>query len=152
MIKTHLTTDDAKKIIELGRRLHDESKFKSEPYDELKCWGLLESTVVRPDKRFIAYNEDFTGFIIVGIQESYFSEVKHAVDYGLFIVPEARGGSLVVRLVNEATKWAFLQGAKDLTIFHNTGIQTDKAPKLFNKLGFDMNGYIFTKDLQTCAD
>lgn len=128
-----------------------ESQFKDEPFNDEKCWALLESTLTHPTLRFIAYDSEFRGFILMQMTEHYFSDVKKASDFALFIVPEARGGSLVVRLIDAATEWSRENGAKDITIYHNTGINTDKAPQLFNKLGFDMDGYIFKKDIQCAA-
>lgn len=146
-LQTVLTNESAKRIMELGKSLHGESQFNAEDFDDVKCWALLESTLTHPTKRFIAFDAEYRGFILMGINDHYFSNVKHAEDFCLFIVPEFRGGSLVVRLLNAAEKWAKENGARDITIHHNTGINTAKAPTLFNKLGYDMGGYIFTKDL-----
>jgi GNAT superfamily N-acetyltransferase len=147
MIKTQLTREDALRIMELGRALHAESRFKDEPFDDEKCWAVLDSTVRHPDKRFIAYDSEFRGFIIMSMNEEFFNHVKWAADLSLYVAPEFRGSSLVIRLLDSAEKWAKENGARDITIFHNTGIDTDKAPKLFNKLGFHMKGYIFAKEL-----
>lgn len=146
-ILTQLTREDGLKIMEMGKKLHQESQFRDEPFDQEKVWNLFGSTISNPTRRFIAYDSEFRGFILMGINEQYFTNVKHAADFCLFIVPEHRGGSLVIRLIDEATKWAQENGAKDITIRHNTGIKTDSAPRLFNKLGFDLDGYIFKKEI-----
>lgn len=148
MIKTVLDREAALKYIEVGRRLHGESQFRDEPYDEAKIMALFEATLVSPSTHYIAYDSEYRGMIIMGINEHYFSRVKWAADYCLFIVPEARGGSLVVRLIEAASNWAYSQGASWIRIDHNTGISPEKAPTLFNKLGFDLAGYIFTKELK----
>jgi GNAT superfamily N-acetyltransferase len=148
MIKTELTRDDALQILELGRQLHKESRFKDEPFDEDKCWSVLDSTLRYPDKRFIAFDSDYHGFIIMTMNEEFFNHVKWSADLSLYVAPEHRGSSLVVRLLDAAEQWSKQNGARDMTIFHNTGIETDKAPKLFNKLGFDMKGYIFSKEIK----
>lgn len=147
MIKTNLTREDALVILELGKRLHQESHFSDEPYDNERCWAVLDSTVRFPTKRFIAYDDQFRGFIIMGINEHYFSGAKRSEDFALYIAPEHRGGSLVLRLVHAAEDWSRANGAASMTIYHNTGIQTDKAPQLFEKLGYNLDGYIFTKEL-----
>lgn len=147
MIKTLLTREDALVIMELGKKLHQESQFRDEPFDQQKVWDLFGTTISNPTRRFIAYDDAFRGFILMGINEQYFTDVKHAADFCLFIVPEHRGGSLVVRLIDAATEWATANGAKDITIRHNTGIKTEGAPRLFNKLGFDLDGYIFKKEI-----
>lgn len=148
MIKTNLTLEDASIILKLGAELHQESQFRDEPFNQGKCIALLESTITNPERRFIAFDSEYRGFILMGINEHFFSDVKIAADFSLFIVPEARGGSLVVRLIDAATEWATANGAKDITIRHNTGIKTESALRLFKKLGFDLDGYIFTKEIE----
>jgi GNAT superfamily N-acetyltransferase len=148
MILTKLTREDALVILDMGKTFHGESQFAHEPFNAEKCWGLLDSTVTHPTRRFIAYDSEFKGFIIMGINEHFFSSAKKAEDFCLYIDPEFRGGRLVLRLLEAAEKWCKENGAIDMTINHNTGINTERAPQLFNKLGFDMKGYIFTKELE----
>ena len=148
MIKTELNREDALVILEMGQQFHKESQFADEPFNADKCWALLDSTVIHPDRRFIAYDSEFKGFIIMGINEHFFSPVKKAEDFCLYIAPEHRGGRLVLKLLDAAKKWCKDNGAIDMTIYHNTGINMERAPELFNKLGFDMKGYIFTKELE----
>lgn len=146
-ILTKLTREAALQVLDIGEVFAKETCFANEGYDRDRVWSLLEATVTVPDKRFIAYDSELRGFIIMGISEHYFSGVKKAADFCLYIKPEHRGGSLVVRLLQAAQNWAYANGAKDITIYHSTGINTEKAPRLFNKLGFNMEGYIFTKGL-----
>lgn len=148
MIQTHLTREAALKIIELGKQLHSESHFNHEPFNPERCWQILDGTLSHPEKLFIAYDDQFRGFVLMTMNEHYFSGIKRASDLALYIDPKHRGGFLVVRLLKEVNKWAKGNGAQDVTIFHNTGIDTEKAPQLFKKLGFDMKGYIFTKEIK----
>jgi GNAT superfamily N-acetyltransferase len=148
MIKTILTREDAERIMELGRQLHQESRFAHQPYDELRCWQALDNTLASPDRHFIAFDSEYRGFILMTMTQEFFSGTKWSGDRCLYIAPEYRGGSLVVRLLNAAYNWSKENGAEEMVILHNTGINTDKAPKLFNKLGFDMKGYIFVKEIQ----
>jgi GNAT superfamily N-acetyltransferase len=148
MIKTVLTRDDALNIMALGRRLHQESRFSNLPYNEERCWMVLQNTLEHPDKYFIAFDEEYHGFILMVMTEEFFSGTKWSGDRCLYVAPEHRGGSLVVRLLDEAYKWSKEHGAEEMVILHNTGINTDTAPKLFNKLGFDMKGYIFVREIQ----
>lgn len=148
MIKTKLTKESAEKIIELGRKLHAESHFNDQPYDVNRCWSLLEATIKLPEKYFIAFDEDFRGFIIMQIQQHYFSGCKWASDFCLYILPEHRNGLLAPKLIKEAESWAERNGATEMTIFHNTGINTEKATSFFNKFGYKTKGYIFTKEFK----
>jgi GNAT superfamily N-acetyltransferase len=146
MIKTQLSRNDALEILELGRQLHQESQFKDSPYDDRRCWGVLEATLRFPEKFFIAYDDGYNGFILMQIQEHYWSGHKWAVDFGLYVVPEKRGTPLAYRLVQAAERWAKANDAKEMTIYHNTGIDTDKAVQFFNKVGYRTAGHILTKE------
>jgi ribosomal protein S18 acetylase RimI-like enzyme len=143
MIKTQLTREDAFKILEMGREFHKESRFKDEAFDVEKIWSVLDRTVIMPEKYFIAYDSEFKGFILMHMGTEFFNSVIRASDLCLYIAPEHRGGALVIKLIQEARKWAKDNGAYDMTIYHNTGIAPDKAIRLFERLGFTLNGYIF---------
>lgn len=154
MLLTELTPVYADQIIRLGKQLHTESRFKDEPFDEVRCRKILINTLAFPNRVFCAFNvvdDTVTSFALLGIQEHFFSGVLLASDYGVYVAPEYRGSGQFIRLVKASEQWAQDCGAKSLTIYHNTGIQTDKAPVLFNKLGFSMNGYIFSKEIEECV-
>lgn len=148
MIKTTLTPDDALKMMELGQALHQESHFREEPFDKSRVWDLFGSTLSYPSQRFIAFDSQYRGFILLGISEHFFSGKKIASDYCFYVKPEHRGSTIAWRLLLEARKWAAENKAVSLTIYHNTGIEIDKAQRLFTKLGFDMKGYIFTQEFE----
>lgn len=147
MIKTTLTREDALQILELGKMIHQESRFRDEPYSEDKCWRALNGTLEFPDSVFIAYDDQFNGFILIRMGTEFFNEIKRASDMALYVKPEHRGSSLFVKLIFAAEKWAKENGAVDLTINHNTGIDVDKAAGSFIKLGFTEHGRIFSKEL-----
>lgn len=154
MILTELTPEYARQVLALGKDLWQESRFNTEPFDEQRVWNLLENTLKRPSKFFIAFNvvdEKITGFILMGMMEHYFSGKLLASDYCVYIAPEHRGGRLIIRLIEAAENWCREYNAMSMTIYHNTGINTDKSQTLFNKLGFDMKGYIFSKEIEQCV-
>ena len=147
MIKTQLTREDALQILEVGRALHAESKYKDQPYDAERCWAVLDATVRFPERYFIAYDEEFRGFILMHMAPHFFNGYKEASDLSLFVAPEHRNGLLAPKLIKAAEQWAQEYGAHEMTIYHNTGINTEKAEGFFNKSGYKTAGYIFTKEL-----
>lgn len=151
MILTKLDRESAYKILELGKMLHTESHFSDQPYDVERCKSILEATLKSPDKAFIAFDEDFRGFIIMGMNHHYFSGFKYTADLALYIVPEYRNGLLAPRLIKAAEEWSKEHGAIEMTIFHHTGINTESAQPFFNRLGYKTKGYIFTKEFEPCA-
>ncbi len=133
-------------LINLGKELHQESKYKNTPYNEDRCWKLVWNTQQNPDF-FLAYDEDFRGFIVVQKTTHYFSGEIWVADLAFYVKPEFRGSNVASELVQAAEKWAKGVGAKEFTIFHNTGINIEKAQRFFHHQGFQTAGYIFTKEL-----
>ncbi len=148
MIKTQLTKEDALEVLKLGKALHKESRYQSSPFNDDKVLHLFGLTLRYPEKFFMAFDDEYKGFILMSIQEDYFSDTKYAADFCLYIKPEYRGSLLVKRLVGSAEKWAKEHGAYEVRLGHTTGIKTDTAPRLFNKLGYEPTGYLFKKGIQ----
>ena len=147
MIKTQVTLEDAFKIVEVGKTFLEEGRFKNHEYNPNGVLRILEATVTNPDKAFCAFDDQYRGLILMGISQHYFSTYKWATDFAFFVLPEYRGSTLAVRLLREAEKWAKANGASELTILHNTGINTDTATRFFNGVGYETNGHIFSKEL-----
>jgi GNAT superfamily N-acetyltransferase len=146
-ILTNLTRSDAHRIMDLGKQLHEESKFHTQSFNVEKCWAILEATVLNPSQYFIAYDEEFKGFIIMKMTEHYFSGNKWSADLALYVKPEYRGSHLSSELIKAAREWSKANGAEEMTIYHNTGIKTEKAERFFNQQGLKTAGYIFTEEL-----
>jgi GNAT superfamily N-acetyltransferase len=147
MIKTKLTFEDAQKVVEMGETFMKEGRFKDHEYNPEGVMNILAGTLKFPSKFFIALDEDYRGLILMGMSQHYFSTYKWATDFAFFVVPEHRGGLLGRRLLKEAEKWAKENGASEMTILHNTGIETDNSPRFFNGAGYETKGHIFTKEL-----
>lgn len=147
MIKTELTREDAIHILELGKALHQESRFKDSPFSVEACWSVLEQTLVNPEKFFVAFDDQYHGFILMHMGVEFFNGLKCAHDLSLYVLPEYRGSGLAGKLIHAAEEWAMANQATSITINHNTLINPEKAQYFFNKLGFTMTGFIFEKSL-----
>lgn len=146
MIKTELTPEDALEILKLGEQLHNESRFNETIFDKAKCWNVLGATIKFPSKFFIAYDDQFKGFILMQIQEHYWGHHRWASDLAVYVAPEYRGTSLAYRLVKKAEEWAKQVGANEMTILHNTEINTEDGTRFFNGVGYRTAGHILTKE------
>lgn len=147
MIKTVLTREDALALLEVGRKFHSESQFKDEPYNAEGCWALLDATLRHPDSFFIAYDDEYRGLLILQAGVKFFSGTRWVADQVFYVAPEFRGSSLALRLLKEGEKWTRSIGAPELVIMHNAGIGMAEADRFYKRLGFDLTGKIFTKQL-----
>lgn len=147
MIKTKLTREDALKLLEIGQKFHAETRFHNEEFNKERVWALFQKIDAYPSHFFIAYDDEFRGVIMMARSENYWSGEVTAQDMCFFVTPEARGTTIAVRLEKAAREWAKEIGATEMVIYHNTGIDTDNAPDLFNRLGYARQGYIFSREI-----
>jgi GNAT superfamily N-acetyltransferase len=148
MIKTNLNREDAEALIKVGETFMKESRFGNHAYNPEKVWAVLDQTIVNPHRFFIAYDDQFQGLFLLAMSRHYFSDDLFAGDLAFYVTPEKRGSSLAYRLFKAGEEWARKEGAKELTIMHNTGIGYEgEQSNFYTKLGFTDVGRIYTKEL-----
>lgn len=141
------TLDDLPAILELGGRMHLESRFKALPFDLGKVAGIFERLISGAGIVMLA---EVDGRIVGGIAgivlEHWFSTTKVAQDFGLFIEPEHRGGMLAVRLLRKYEAWAFEQGAHAVEMGINTGVHVEQTAKLLELMGMRQVAVLHAKE------
>lgn len=149
-LHTTINREDAFQILELGKRMHEESGYRKVAFNPQKLWDLLDNTLKFPERRFIAY-EKRDGVIVGGflgqINEHYFSDELVATDLAMYVVPELRKSRVFYRMFKEFEAWAKAGGATSIFLGHTTGVDTEKAKPLFEKLGYQTIGYVFNKEI-----
>lgn len=151
-ISTVITREDAFLVLEAAKDMHESSpNFTGMAFNPEKIWNILDATLKQPNKFFIVYaKDDETGKIVGGligqIVEIFFSNTLVAKDLGVFLYPEHRNGLLFLRFIREFEKWAWANSAQQIVVGHSTGNETEKAPELFSKLGYNFMGYVFNKE------
>jgi hypothetical protein len=65
----------------------------------------------------------------------WFSDDLVASEFGVFLLPEHRGGTAVVRLIREFIRWAQEKGAKMIQIGVSTGVKTGETAALYKAIG-----------------
>jgi len=146
MIKTKLTREDALKILELGKLLHQESQYSKQPFNAERIWSILDATLQRPDTFFIAFDDQYRGLILLQMSSEFFSGEKWAGDLAFYVASGARKSGLGDELLAEGIKWAKANGALEFTIIHNAGIGGD-ATDYYEKRGFNLTGKVYSKSL-----
>lgn len=142
------TIDDLPAILELGGRMHLESRFRALEFDLAKVARVFEQLINSDDG--IVMLAEVNGRIVGGIAgvvvEHWFSVSKVAQDFALFIEPEHRGGMLAVRLLRQYEKWAFEQGAVAVEMGINTGVHVEQTAKMLELLGFRSVAVLHSKE------
>ena len=128
-------------LLVLADEMRIESKaFQDFTIDHDKLIMIGEHTINHPDVYYgaVATNEKgvIVGFILGFCTEHYFTTDKIANDLAVYVLPEFRGGSSVMRLIKGFTDWARSQGAKSVSLGISTGIDVERTAQLYEALGF----------------
>lgn len=145
-----ITDQDKQELLLLAKKFHAESFYKNEVFNEIKFLTLLETCNTHPDKvSLFCYRVDgkIVGGILGYISTRFFSNDKIAGDYGMFLLPEHRGGRVFFRLLKQYETWAKAQQATKIILGHTTQINMEKAPNFYKKLGYDLQGFLFSKEI-----
>lgn len=137
------THDDVPDVIELGRSMHGESWYRYMPFDDQKLGELMHQLV---DHGFLWVHEsgdEIDGVLAGFVAECWFSHIKIAGEFGLFVYPDRRGGIAAVRLVEAFKRWATEQGAWEITLGISTGVRMVETGRLYERLGFECVGGIY---------
>lgn len=141
------TIDDLPAMLELGARMHLESRFRDLPYDLAKVADVLSSLIDGAGLVLVAeMHGRVVGGIVGMVVEHWFSRVKVAQDFALFIEPEHRGSMLAVRLLARYEAWAREQGAHAVEMGINTGVHVEQTARLLELRGFSQAAVLMAKE------
>lgn len=136
------TEADIEAMIELGARHHAESRFRIYPYDRDRLLAAGRNALAKRNPGVIIAERDgeLVGMAVVMLGEYFFSPTKTATVQLFYVVPEARGGRAVIKLLHALRHWSHQTGAQDLHINVTSGIDLRNTDRIFRKLGFKHTG------------
>jgi hypothetical protein len=150
-IYTTLTREDALEMLKVAEQMHAESpNYKHKPFDKQRMWNLFDRTVRFPEQACMIYakeGDEIVGGILGHMNQQYFSGDLVASDLGMFLKPEYRGSTTFVRLFKAFEQWAIDNKATSIIVGHTTGVNTDKSKGIFTRLGYNLMGYVFHKEV-----
>lgn len=151
MIISDITREDALKILELGFQMHQESRYKSRPYNREMIWAYLNATKTLPQDYFIVYNKEkddsINAFFLMKKNVQHFSGEAVACDMGIYVSPEKRGSSIFFKMLRAVESWAKTSECTRIVLYSSAGINSEQTKHLFPKLGYTHFGYIFDKEI-----
>lgn len=137
---------DLDRLVELGKQMHAESKYAIYNFDSAKLRNHLWSGIWHDDGILIVSEKD--GEIIGGfygwMSEQYFGNDKVAVDLALFVQQDKRGAMAGALLVKRFIEIAKEKGAAQIVISNSTGVDKDRVGQLYEKLGMEHVGYVYS--------
>jgi len=143
------TLNDIDTIVEIGNVMHLESSYRDLPFDCDKVKCLMAGLINGHGIVFVAEKGgSIIGGFAGGIADFWFNNVSHAFDYGLFILPDHRGGSAAIRLLSAFEHWAKSMGAVWCDVGITTGVHAEKTGKMYEKLGYHQSGLLYRKEVK----
>ncbi|WOS40680.1 GNAT family N-acetyltransferase [Xanthomonas rydalmerensis] len=144
MIRFALHSDIPAMLV-LGEAMHEESRFRSRPWNTEKVRKLLAWLIDDPDGIALVAEDD--GRIIGGfmgmVQDHWCTDSRESCDLALYVTPEHRGGLTAARLLNKYRNWAHERGADSVLLGITTGVDLATSTRLFERLGFQHVGHLF---------
>jgi GNAT superfamily N-acetyltransferase len=140
---------DLAALVQIGQRFHAESEHYSRlSYSGLKVFFMLKSLLTNDDAMLIVIEKD--GLIIGGMAAMVFAEwysnERLATDICIFILPEHRGTSSAIELIEHYKSWAKERNAKYSLLSISTGINVERTQGLYEKLGAKRIGPVMVID------
>lgn len=104
---------------------------------------LLPNAVV-----FLAQKDNkLIGFLAGMTQNYFFSDRLKAMDMGFYVLPEYRGTSAAIRLIERFEEWSVERGAKDICLGQTTAVDIDKTQRFYQHLGYQTVGFNTVKHI-----
>lgn len=138
------THDDVSRIVDLGDLMVKESRFSVLEYAALKVDAFIRSLI--DGNQFVLVSEDsgiVNGYFIGMVSEHWASRDLISYDLAMFIHPDHRGGISAAKMVKRYLAWAKSKGAKMINIGVSTGVNPEQTGRLYEKIGFNLIGYIY---------
>lgn len=132
-------------MVELGRRMHDESpRYSRLEYSHEKVGRVCEHLITL-EGGFAWVGERngiIVGTMIGTCEEHWMSSDKVASELALFVESSARGAMLASRLITAFVNWAEINGASVTFAGASTGIEPERTAQFYERFGFSRSGVI----------
>lgn len=138
------TPDMLPDAIRLAKGFLAEGMFSECSFNQEKFAAVIEHPSV-----FYAFYKNSDGerygFFIGTISDQFFGDDLIAMDMGVYIDPEYRGGIGAVRLVQAFESWAKENGAKEVYLSQSSGTDIERTASFYERLGYSKAGFVTKK-------
>lgn len=140
------TIADIDRLVELGTQMHTESKYSIYNFDPIKVRFYIKTVIEHDHGMLFVYEKD--GFVLGGvmgwIEEQYFGHDKLLCDLALFVESNKRGAMAGALLIKKFIEYGKEQGVAQIILSNSTGVDKDRVAKLYEKLGMEHVGFVYS--------
>ncbi|MCJ0762040.1 GNAT family N-acetyltransferase [Variovorax terrae] len=139
---------DIPRLVELGRRIHAESRYAWMPYSAQRAWRYLEQAL--PSKQHCAMvvqqsDGSLAALLLASAQQYAFSN-NFAVQIDVFyVLPQLRGSPAALRLLGALRKWADNRDVVEIWLLDRFTGAPNRNHRLLEKLGLTAVGAMHAK-------
>lgn len=149
------STDDLPACVELGRQLHQLTRFTRYQFQPERVASQLRTlietgqNIQRSHCMLLAENQEglLCGALIACIERHIFSDQPVASVISFGVLPQARMGGAAIKLLLSFQRWADKRGAFEINLGVSSGLQIEKTGRLMQRLGFVLTGGNYVKSL-----
>lgn len=138
------TQADVPLMLELGKAMHEESRFRAFKFNDEKVTRFFSAAVRVPELIVLVDGDPVHAMLVAYVQQFWWGDDLESDDLLLYVAPEKRGKSSAIRLVNEYKRIAKRMGVADPRLSTGTGVETQRTGKLFERLGFEGTGLMYS--------
>ena len=129
----------------IGRRMHQESRFKDFRFDENQIERLINHA--NSYVLLSVVDEQVVGFFVGIVTPHWFGPDLVGQDLGLYIDKEHRGGTMAVRFMKRFEQYCKTRGCVTVVLGSSADISTDAARRLYTGLGYTECGFLAHKEI-----
>lgn len=134
------TPKDIHALVDLGRRMHDESPHYSRlKYSPVKV-GIMIERLIELENGFVWVGDrdgDIVGALLGICDEHWMSSERVATEIALYVAQDYRGAILATRLLTEFMTFATYQRAKLTVVGASSGLDNERVAAFYERFGFE---------------
>ena len=141
---------DVEKMIELGAKMHAESRYMDIPYDRAKLAEYGRAAIENPFTwgGFLVEDEEGKVYAMIGGFKAPFyfsSDVFQVTDFFIYVDKSKRGGLAAARCLKALEEWAGNVKAYEIVFGISAGINDETAERFYKGLGYTQVGTLMRK-------
>ena len=145
------TLQDVPALVELGRRMHALTRFRSFDYSAARVERAFAELITKGQNKYVFFvAADSAGQVVGGLigvlEQHLFSDQLTASVMHYDVLPEARMGGHGVRLLKAFEQWCSNRKVVEIMFGINSGEDLDKLAGFARRMGYRQVGENFVKE------
>jgi GNAT superfamily N-acetyltransferase len=146
------TIEDVPALVELGRRMHAITRFRTFPFKEERVAQSLRSALGEGKSRYVclvaeAGDKQVVGALLAVLERHMFTDQLTASVMHYDVLPERRMGGYGLRLMKAFEQWAANRKVAEIAFGVNSGGDSAQIGAFARKFGFKPVGENFVKEM-----